>query len=265
MFAPRQLRFADLGPPRVDPAFRDLRRMELGGGAYVDYRPGWLSGADALFGELVRSVPWRQRSRRMAGREVLEPRLSAPAGPGELRRWPLLAEISELLSRRYGVALRSCWLNLYRDGRDSVAWHGDRLPPESLDTPVALVSLGAARPLLLRPRGGGRSLRFELGSGDLLVMGGSCQRRFEHAVPKVRGAGPRISAAWRVHRAFDSRRGGAAPKRSPTGGHPEGARRFAPGPVRGITGRHPPGTEESGCPPTWSSSTIRLPTSAGSR
>jgi alkylated DNA repair dioxygenase AlkB len=67
---------------------------------------------------------------------------------------------------------------------------------------VAIVSLGTARPLLLRPRarqrGGGDSLRFEVGHGDLLVMGGSCQRTWEHAVPKTtRSIGSRISVQFR--------------------------------------------------------------------
>ncbi len=250
VFAPRQLSFSDLGPLRADPAFGGLRRFELGQGAFVEQVAGWVTGADALFEELLGGVPFRQRTRRMAGREVLEPRLSAPAGPGELRRWPLLGEIAELLSARYGAPLRSCWLHLYRDGRDSVAWHGDRLPPEAAGTPVALVSLGSTRSLLLRPRGGGRSLRFALGSGDLLVMGGTCQQRFEHALPKVAHAGPRISVAWRV-----GRRSEVAPRRSGSGAmararRPEGTPLLAARPVRGITGPHPPGTEASGCPPT---------------
>ena len=71
---------------------------------------------------------------------------------------------------------------------------------------VAILSLGAARPLLLRPRvkragpggTGGASLRFEVGHGDLLVMGGSCQRTWEHAVPKTsQPVGPRISVQFR--------------------------------------------------------------------
>jgi alkylated DNA repair dioxygenase AlkB len=63
---------------------------------------------------------------------------------------------------------------------------------------VAIVSLGAPRALLLRPRGGGTALRRNLGHGDLLVMGGNCQRTWEHAVPKAAAAaGPRISVQFR--------------------------------------------------------------------
>jgi alkylated DNA repair dioxygenase AlkB len=80
-----------------------------------------------------------------------------------------------------------------------VAWHGDTIGRGMTeDTMVAIVSLGAPRSLLLRRRGGGRALRHELGHGDLLVMGGSCQRTWEHAVPKTtRAAGPRISVQFR--------------------------------------------------------------------
>ena len=88
---------------------------------------------------------------------------------------------------------------LYRDGRDSVAWHGDTIGRgRSEDTMVAIVSLGSAREFLLRPRGGGTTIRHRLGHGDLIVMGGSCQRTWEHAVPKTtRPVGPRISVQFR--------------------------------------------------------------------
>ena len=56
---------------------------------------------------------------------------------------------------------------------------------------VAIISVGAARTLAMRPRGGGPRIRYEVGHGDLLVMGGSCQRMWEHAVPKRTGrSGP---------------------------------------------------------------------------
>jgi alkylated DNA repair dioxygenase AlkB len=98
-------------------------------------------------------------------------------------------------------------LNLYRDGRDSVAWHGDRIAREITEPIVALVSLGDRRRFLARPRGGGRSIPFELGGGDLLVTGGTFQRRWEHSVPKVAAAGARVSIAFRH---------GAAPASYPT-------------------------------------------------
>ncbi len=99
-----------------------------------------------------------------------------------------------------GEPFRTAGLCLYRDGRDSVAWHGDTIGRgRREDTMVAILSLGAPRALLLRSRRrGSPSRRYELGHGDLLVMGGSCQRTWEHAVPKTAQAvGPRISVQFR--------------------------------------------------------------------
>jgi len=100
---------------------------------------------------------------------------------------------------RAGEPFRTAGLCLYRDGRDSVAWHGDTIGRgKTEDTMVAIVSLGSPRALTLRPRGGGPARRYELGHGDLIVMGGSCQRTWEHAVPKTaRPVGPRISVQFR--------------------------------------------------------------------
>jgi alkylated DNA repair dioxygenase AlkB len=135
----------------------------------------------------------------MYDRRVLEPRLTAP---GNLRSGvPLepriLEDVRLALSARYGVVFDSAGFNLYRDGQDSVAWHGDRIAKEIEGPIVALVSLGEPRKFLLRPRGGGKSRAFHLGGGDLLVTGGRTQRAWEHSVPKVAQAGPRVSVAYR--------------------------------------------------------------------
>ena len=92
-------------------------------------------------------------------------------------------------------------LCLYRDGSDSVAWHGDRVARESpRDTMVAILSLGATRPFALRPKAGGTGLRLSIGHGDLPVMGGSCQRTWLHAIPKTaRCLGARISIQVRPY------------------------------------------------------------------
>src|SRR5262249_10775371 len=92
-------------------------------------------------------------------------------------------------------------LNFYRDGADSVAWHADRELRELDDTRVVILTLGARRPFLIRPKGGGTSRNLAPGTGDLLVMGGACQMGWEHSVPKTRSAGPRISCSWRWRRA----------------------------------------------------------------
>jgi alkylated DNA repair dioxygenase AlkB len=116
---------------------------------------------------------------------------------------PILTEALSALNTHYGPELgepfRTLGLCYYRDGRDSVAWHGDRIGRGATqDTMVAILSVGEARPLLLRPRGGGPTTRHALGHGDLIVMGGSCQRTWEHAVPKTtKAVGPRISIQFR--------------------------------------------------------------------
>jgi alkylated DNA repair dioxygenase AlkB len=181
-----------------------VRRTVLGHGAWVDVRPGWMAGASVLFDRLARAVPWRGERRRMYDRVVDVPRLLCFYAEGQPLPDPALEDARQALDAHYGEELgepfRTAGLCLYRDGRDSVAWHGDTIGRGSTqDTMVAIVSLGAPRALLLRPRGGGgRTLRYDVGHGDLIVMGGSCQRTWEHAVPKTaRAAGPRVSVQFR--------------------------------------------------------------------
>ena len=181
-----------------------VRRVQLSRGAWVDLRPGWLAGSGAVFGALAEAVPWRAERRHMYDRVVDVPRLLCFYDEGEPLPHPLLTAALRALNAHYGAELgepfRTAGLCLYRDGRDSVAWHGDRYGRGSReDTMVAILSLGAPRAFLLRPRGGGGpSRRYEIGHGDLLVMGGSCQRTWEHAVPKTAQAvGPRISVQFR--------------------------------------------------------------------
>jgi alkylated DNA repair dioxygenase AlkB len=203
---PRLLGSGDV--PRVDETFRSLVHLALDDRSWLDYQPGWVTGSDQLLAELAQGVSWGQRRRRMYDHEVDEPRLTAhfPAGPDGAPLPPFVEAMRSLLGARYGVEFDSVGLNLYRDGRDSVAWHGDRIDP-AVDCPVvALVSLGDARHFLFRPRGGrGRSGSFSLGHGDLLVTGGRFQRDWQHSVPKAKLAGARISLAFR-HGAPSGRR-----------------------------------------------------------
>jgi alkylated DNA repair dioxygenase AlkB len=182
-----------------DAAFGELKRIQLDDSAWVDYAPGWVTGSDRLFGEVLETRDWGQRIRRMYDKKVREPRLTAPWGmhSGEPLEPPVLEDMRKALSERYGVEFDSVGFNLYRDGQDSVAWHGDRIRKEIEDPIVVLVSLGEPRRFLLRPKGGGKSTVFLLGKGDLLVTGGKTQRTWEHSVPKVAKAGPRISLAFR--------------------------------------------------------------------
>ena len=182
-----------------DAAFSELKRIRLDDSSWVDYAPGWVRGSDRLFGEVLEGRDWGQRVRRMYDKKVREPRLTAPWGmhSGEPLEPPVLEDMRRALSERYGVEFDSVGFNLYRDGQDSVAWHGDRIRKEIEDPIVVLVSLGEPRRFLLRPKGGGKSRAFLLGKGDLLVTGGKTQRTWEHSVPKVAKAGPRISLAFR--------------------------------------------------------------------
>ena len=197
--------------PTLEPLRGAVRRTQLGRGAWVDVRPGWLTGSDDLFLRLARDVPWHAERRQMYDRVVDVPRLLAYYRAAATLPDPVLAEARDRLSTHYaeelGEPFTTAGLCYYRDGRDSVAWHGDTIGrSRTEDTMVAILSLGEPRRLLLRPRGGwgdgagGDPVGYALGHGDLLVMGGSCQRTWEHAVPKTtRPVGPRISIQFRPH------------------------------------------------------------------
>jgi alkylated DNA repair dioxygenase AlkB len=189
----------DVGPGPFTPK----GRVELGSGAWFEVVEGWMRGADTLFSALADSVPWREERRWMYERMVDVPRLVAFYGKAEELPAPPLQEALDALREHYadegGAALATTGLCLYRGARDSVAWHGDRTGRDTdRDTLVAVVTLGAPRRFLLRPKGGGRSVHLKPGAGDLLVLGGSTQRTWEHSVPKsAQAVGPRISVQYR--------------------------------------------------------------------
>ncbi len=182
----------------VDTSFAALDRRLLDQRCWVDLAPGWLSGSDDTFTALVENLEWQQRTVTMYDRRLPEPRLTSwwteQAGNEPL---PVLGEARNALSDHYGVQFDTIGFNWYRDGHDSVAWHGDLRGPKLAEATIAIVSVGARRPFRLRPRTGGPSLSYELGHGDLIVMGGACQHHWQHSVPKVRGAGARISITFR--------------------------------------------------------------------
>jgi alkylated DNA repair dioxygenase AlkB len=182
---------------RAEPIFE---RLELAAGAWVDVARDWLGGADELCARLIETVDWQHHRRWMYDRVVDEPRLSRWYRATDPLPEEALAWVRVAVGRHYCVSFGAVGLNYYRDGHDSVAFHADRELRHVDDTLVAIVTLGAARPFLLRPQGGGPSIDLRPGSGDLLVMGGACQAGWEHGVPKVAastGAGPRISASIR--------------------------------------------------------------------
>jgi alkylated DNA repair dioxygenase AlkB len=196
--------FLDLDDLTLGPLGATVQRRRLTEGAWVDVRRGWLTGASVLFERLRDGVAWRAERRPMYDRVVDVPRLLCFVDEGSPAPDPILTAAKAALDEHYGAELgepfATIGMCLYRDGRDSVAWHGDTIGRALReDTMVAILSIGAPRALLLRPRGGGSpALRYEVGHGDLLVMGGSCQRTWEHAVPKSsRPVGPRISIQFR--------------------------------------------------------------------
>lgn len=186
--------------------FDHSERRDLGSGAWVEVRSSWAEDPDALFTELCAAVRWRTERRQMYDRVLDVPRLvsfcdltAEPAPHPAIVR--LRRRLDDIYADELGEPFTTAGFCLYRDGSDSVAWHGDTIGCSSTeDTMVAIVSLGATRVLAMRPKGGGTSLRLTQRHGDLLVMGGSCQRTWEHAVPKTTAAtGPRISIQFRPH------------------------------------------------------------------
>jgi alkylated DNA repair dioxygenase AlkB len=225
--------------PSFDAEFQSLRRITLANGAWLDVETAWLRGHAGIFDTLLRTTAWRHERRVMYERVLDTPRLYGVLpddGPGH----PIIEAMRLALSTRYATSFDRVSVALYRDGRDSVAWHGDRIARRMSTALVASVSVGAPRRFLLRPhqpagqsdRGptdrrapkaagppdrrapkaaGGtqdaqkapdsthrtRSMSMTLGWGDLLVMGGTCQRTWQHSVPKVAAAPPRIVIMFR--------------------------------------------------------------------
>jgi alkylated DNA repair dioxygenase AlkB len=189
--------FGNGDTPRIDALSRTLERIVLARGAWLDVGRGWLRGHAELFEVLHQRVNWQSESRVMYDRTVEVPRRYAllKGDPGAIH--PILAKMQAALDAHYATTFERLGLALYRDGRDSVAWHGDYVARRMQEALVATVSVGAPRKFLLRPAGGGKSIAFSLGWGDLLVMGGSCQRTYQHAIPKVAQADPRIAIMFR--------------------------------------------------------------------
>jgi alkylated DNA repair dioxygenase AlkB len=199
--APLPLSLFAWGTPEVRCNATVVREV-LDDRCWVDRGSGWLGGGDELLGELAEALPWNQGRRLMWGNWVDEPRLTSGAGLHLPNAPTVLRSMACALSERYGVEFDSCFCNYYRGGSDSVAWHADRDGRTQIDPLVAIVSLGGPRQFAMRPkdplvRRGTRARLWTLHSGDLLVMGGSCQHEWEHSIPKVRHAPPRMSVTFR--------------------------------------------------------------------
>lgn len=186
--------FESAGEFAVDKSFSRAVRTPLDATSWVELVPAWLSGSQELFERLARGVPWRQHRRYVFGQWFVEPRMTAEYREFHEMPHPQLIAAASVLSAHYGTRYDSVWLNLYRDGRDSTGWHRDRFSCRRPECIVPVLTLGAARPFLIKPRHGGASVGFRPRSGDLIVMGGRSQQDWLHGVPKVSGAvGARIS------------------------------------------------------------------------
>lgn len=178
-----------------------IERTQLDDRSWVDVSRGWLRGADDLLAHLVEHVAWSQGRRWMYDHMVDDPRLSSWIRTEDPLPHPVLLDVRRAVTRHYQVRFGGFGLNYYRDGRDSVAFHSDREMRHLDDTLIAIVTLGAARPFLVKAMGRRDepkpSIDIRPASGDLLVMGGACQKAWQHAVPKVAHAGPRISVTLR--------------------------------------------------------------------
>jgi len=198
----------DAGPADFDVSYDGLRRIELDAESWVDYCPGWLRGSDTVLAELLASADWGQRIVHMYERTLPEPRLTAGWSTDAVDESAddsvpaMVRDMAKDLGARYDVHFDAIWMNLYRDGADSVAWHGDRNRHVMERPMVATVSLGARRRFMLRRRGTSKIAHvLEPGGGDLIVMGGRCQHDWEHTVPKTKKAvGARISITIRHSR-----------------------------------------------------------------
>ncbi len=190
--------------PAIDGLGR-LERHHLDDTSWYDLGRDIVHGSDELFAAVHEALPWQSHKRPMYDRIVDVPRLTTFLAADDPRFPPLVATVAALLGTQYAKSFDRVGANLYRDGQDSVAWHGDRVRHKVLNPVIAVVSLGGSRILRLRPRGGGQGRSIPLHSGDMLVMGGACQHDWEHAVPKLARAQPRISLTFRHDHPPDNR------------------------------------------------------------
>ena len=197
----RQASLFGSAEPVFDPSFSQTARSALSGSSWIEYTPGWLTGSDSLFDDLTDRLDFRQRRAiPMYDRLVDEPRLTSwwNEHDGQPEPLPILSEMRQALSAEHSRHFDSIGFNLYRDQRDSVAWHADRHRHHVADPVIAILSVGESRPFQMKQNDGGASLTWGLGHGDLFVMGGACQHEWQHCVPKRRRpTGPRLSITFR--------------------------------------------------------------------
>jgi alkylated DNA repair dioxygenase AlkB len=183
----------------VDEQFSAATRIQLDETSWVDHVPGWLAGDGELMAALMDQAEWQQRSRWMYTRMVTEPRLTAEYPVIAEAPQPVLRYLAAVLAAHYGQPYTRLWMNWYRDNNDGTGWHADR-PANKLDEAVIpVLSLGASRRFLIRAAGGGPSTTITTHGGDLVVMGGRCQKDYQHCVPKQKQqAGARLSLNFSI-------------------------------------------------------------------
>ena len=190
----------------VDPD-ATVERVQLDDTSWVDVTRGWLVGAEELFAQLLEGVGWQTSRLFRYDHWVEENRLGAFWRRGRPLPHPALAGIHKAIERTYKVTFNGFGMMQYRNGRDGQAFHRDTDMRWLDDTIIAVLSLGATRPWLLRPRANrydhtesrGATHDLQPGPGDLLVMGGRCQADWEHSVAYMtrEHVGVRISLQWR--------------------------------------------------------------------
>ena len=184
-----------------------LERLWLDDASWVDVGRGWLADADAVYEEVLARSSWQQGRLWRYEKWIEEPRLGAWGRAAHAH--PSLVDAQRAIERHYKIRFDGDGIALayYRDGNDGQAFHRDRDMKWCENTVIAIITLGARRPWLLRPRANryahdlplkGATHDLAPSSGDLLVMGGACQRDWEHSVAQIRQpVGGRISAQWR--------------------------------------------------------------------
>lgn len=205
----------------------EVERIDLGRGSWVDVARGFLTDADEVHRAVGEATRWSPERTFHYDHWKESNRLGAAWRRGDPVAHPVLLDAHRWLQHRYGVRFEGFALVRYRDGGDGQGFHRDREMTFLDDTVIAVLTLGATRPWLLRPRehrdqhgleNRGATHDLAPASGDLLVMGGRCQADWEHSVAPVRGrpVGDRISLQWRwTSRQGRPERGGSyfAPRR----------------------------------------------------
>jgi len=169
--------------------------------------------SDVIFQNLLTEVNWRQDQIKFYGKEINIPRLTAWYGDSgksytysnitmnPIAWTPVLLTIKQRIEEREKISFNSVLINLYRDGKDSVAWHSDDEPELGKDPIIASVSFGGVRKFQLRHRFDKtlEKVEFNLTHGSLLMMKGKTQEFWQHQIPKTaKSVMPRINLTFRI-------------------------------------------------------------------